>query len=437
MNKDFHLYATFMAAALAGYHDEDAKKIAFAAQMVDDFNETHSRLCHTVTGMGGTVVKSFWNTYFRNNNSSIFDISDTWMPFHFIPGKAILPNQHEDTSAAFACGFGNPIALVCGEIIPENKTGQEPLLPLERIGITMHVLADSYAHSSFTGLTCYYPRISENISVMFIDQEEGLDDYDHVPVVFSFLLTGIAYYGHGAAGHVPDLSWAKFSYTWKGFKPSSPIFRSNPDEFAKAFAKMVEILRLSRGNRPVENTASFTLKTVSDHLNETSFIKQTQGANLLFRNEAIREAKKLIPVDIDMKLRCSIPLTYLEAERLERIREQTIKVKSIVGREHIETDVKVSILLDEALKKISFDVESDTVFQDFYGQYKNDAWLSADKLNQEYEIYRDNTEKDAVFETQAQLHKDAVYRAIGINHNELVDLLKDEFAKAVRPGSWF
>lgn len=36
MNKDFHYYATYLAALLAGFSKEETDIIAYAAQFVDD-----------------------------------------------------------------------------------------------------------------------------------------------------------------------------------------------------------------------------------------------------------------------------------------------------------------------------------------------------------------------------------------------------------------
>ena len=40
MQKDFHYYATYCAAFLAGYSHEDALKIAYSAQLVDCCSRT-------------------------------------------------------------------------------------------------------------------------------------------------------------------------------------------------------------------------------------------------------------------------------------------------------------------------------------------------------------------------------------------------------------
>ena len=38
MNRDFHYYATYYAAILAGFAEDKAKKIAWAAEMVDELD---------------------------------------------------------------------------------------------------------------------------------------------------------------------------------------------------------------------------------------------------------------------------------------------------------------------------------------------------------------------------------------------------------------
>ena len=435
MNKDFHLYATFLAAKLAGYSTIHAKEIAFAAQMVDDFDETHSKTCHTVTGMAGKMLEAWKDTYFSGNNSSALDISDTWMPFHFIPMRPIPVNMAGNTSEAFACGCGNPMAEVCEFMIPKNSE-EQAALSLTRIGITMHVLADSFAHSGFAGITCYNPRIAEQISVEILDCREGLSASDHAPVAMSSLLQGTSYYGHGSAGHIPDLSWAKYYYGWKGGNQGSTFTRNNPNDFASAFEKMVHYLVRYRNHLPLAEAVSYRTEDVREYLERETERIQTEYRNIIFRNDAICYANGLIPGYIESKLSFAEPLITDEIEELANIREQMISVKSIVQGEETETDVKVGILIDESQGSLSFDVSSDKAFETFYTRNRNREWPSAEDLNKEYEMYRKLKSKDADYELQAARHKEAVYQAINMNYGRLKDLVEHEFEQAFRPISW-
>jgi len=189
MYKDFHYYGTYVAARYAGYAPNEAQTIAHSAQYVDD--SIHSRLinkgeqgidfqpiptCHTTGELCWTTIGS---------GPSISELHQVWVPFHFLPGNyrsQALPDpnssmrirnytgpQHDsgiftswnyDDRAKWEfklqCLPDSPISTaMINEIIDKYK-GQPHELHL--IGLRMHVLADTAAHSCIlcrnSGLAC-------------------------------------------------------------------------------------------------------------------------------------------------------------------------------------------------------------------------------------------------------------------------------------------
>lgn len=166
MNKDFHYYGTYYAARLAGYSREDAEEIAWAAQMVDDFTESNfGRMFHreNITYTCEALSETAYHELGRLsnvNNSELQKIRRIWVPFHFLPGNmkhelvngygfvTDLKNFSIDRDLPdFKCVCA-PNSELVGKMIQRITGNNTSLL---RIGIAMHVLADTWAHQLFVG----------------------------------------------------------------------------------------------------------------------------------------------------------------------------------------------------------------------------------------------------------------------------------------------
>jgi hypothetical protein len=100
MNRDFHYYATYVAACFADYSKEQAQIIAHAAQYVDD--SVRKRLLNKEDyGFDFQLIPTYHT--FKELGLSISgfigpspaELSQVWIPFHFLPGNyksQILPD---------------------------------------------------------------------------------------------------------------------------------------------------------------------------------------------------------------------------------------------------------------------------------------------------------------------------------------------------------
>lgn len=418
MHKDFHLYGTFLAAVMAGYNVNDAQDIAFAAQKVDEFGRDRAKVCYTETPMYSEVAKSIFKICFSQNIESAFSISRTWMPFHFVPRNPVGNSLENDNSIRFACGDGTPMTEICGKLIPGGED-EGDVINLERIGITMHVLADSYAHQEFVGITCKNPRIVQNIELLYGKQKEGLGAFDHVPVWMSKFLSGCCYYGHGSAGHIPDLSWAEYNYWWTGVpeikNAENQDWRSNPDIFVAAFLRMVDVMVQIRRGRDRESEQPFQPEKLLDFLRKGAGEIRRSYSNVLNWNDAVMAAEQSLSSD--------------EAREYEEAERETVKLHQYNDAgAYQEIEVTAGDLVGKRKKSNSFEESSDTLFKQFYKQVKKDDWPSAEQLELRYEDYLKDKKKDAVFEDAAVKHRAAVYHAIGIDDSGLKALLKWEFS---------
>jgi hypothetical protein len=407
MNKDFHLYGTYMAARDAGYDEKDAAQLAMSAQMVDDFMPEFSAENHTVTPMISKAMKAAFS------QAEKLDISNTWMPFHFIP-KHVYDSKGNFQS--FACGYGKPIKNITARLHSNSS--------LERIGITLHVLADSFAHQEFCGVTVNEIDVVENIQIFLGKEYPGLNTFDHVPVWLQWLFPKTAYFGHGSAGHVPDISWMKYYYCWKS--KGTPMLRENPALFTKAYQTMVEALINIRTNH--EAHIADVIKDDSPYnslhmyLEHESDKAQIALCNSMWENEAIHIAKEKIeespeyedhPLFPEMKPRKEIEseiITYYEMKN-----DFTLEEKS-------KTIGELYIMNEE---KIYFDESIDFLFKQLC--YENYGKELTDQLCSDYDTYlqsfKDSSANRIDFDQAARAHKEAVYAELGISKTDLAALV--------------
>ena len=146
MQEDFHYYATYCAAFLAGYTPEESREIAYSAQLVDCCSKTFIRKFKGPVTVATTQLQTeLADTH--TNIPGIQDITRIWASFHFLPGNlyAVLkrrPRVYMD-KYRLICDVNGP--LVRDTVILANKGGTEAC------GIAMHILADTWAHRYFAG----------------------------------------------------------------------------------------------------------------------------------------------------------------------------------------------------------------------------------------------------------------------------------------------
>lgn len=248
MHIDFHLYGTYLAARIAGFADTESRSIACAAQAVDDF----------ILGEYSSVREAFDTISLENKDI----IQTTWTLFHFLPAiarhKKLTSDEKESVQGMefFATGPNSFLSnrminslekLFNGtsEIVEKQVNRQKKLAAA---GVAMHVLADTYAHEGYSGLCSPY-NIIENVKIETSEGEKSLGVVStvlrHVPVwmaIKSYRLD----IGHGTAGHIPDISWAKYLYMQHISKVNK--IRDNTTVFASAFINMVKVLAKLRNN---------------------------------------------------------------------------------------------------------------------------------------------------------------------------------------------
>jgi hypothetical protein len=205
MNIDFHYGMIFIVARLAGLAPAQAQTVAHACQYVDD--ATTNGLLHFASG---ETFERFASAHemidYQNVNSD--DNRTVWAPFHFLPGG--VGGTFEERAV---CLQDSAIAR---DAVRHAIRAADQDNALHRLGVTLHVYIDTWAHKGFSGIS------SNGNAVHALTSEDMQPDTwlqrlkakaDHiVDAGKTFALTELLPLGHGAALHYPDMPWAKWHY---------------------------------------------------------------------------------------------------------------------------------------------------------------------------------------------------------------------------------
>ena len=257
MQDDFHYYATYCAAFLAGYTHEESQQICYSAQLVDLCSRTFLRKIGGPASAATTQLQLELMDA-RTDPAGLQDITRIWASFHFLP---------RDLYAEAPGGkrYRNKYRLICG---PNGELTADTVelakgRGLPAAGLAMHVVADTWAHQYFAGTPSlvinntdyYFYEIlgrGENSTDRKIDFRHSVsapDDIENGKYTNSVYQSSeyhIMNLGHGRAGHFPDYSWARYRYmpSWGAYRE---IVKDNPSDYYNAFCQMVYALKYLRG----------------------------------------------------------------------------------------------------------------------------------------------------------------------------------------------
>jgi hypothetical protein len=208
MQIDFHHAVTYVLARNANFTHEEAEVIAYAAQYVDDADSSKP-ICFHNGAMYQPIASSHPSADPANLDNSQNRM--TWLPFHFLPGNGNLPPGRSPSDRFIDRLVCTPDSQVARDMIrscmkdasdPERRDG------LQRLGITMHVYADTFAHQNFAG-------VRDGINDVDNVQETG--EIHHLPGgiqswLNSLLDQTVPPVGHGRALTFPDMPFLQWEY---------------------------------------------------------------------------------------------------------------------------------------------------------------------------------------------------------------------------------
>ena len=264
MQLDFHYYATYCAAVIAGYTHEESLDIAYCAQFTDCCSRT------LLSKIGGPRSAATTQLQLELMDAptdpvGLQDITRIWASFHFLPGD-LNANMDKKCSRRFLRKY----RLICntnGELLKDTVNlakGND----LEAVGLAMHILADTWAHRYFAGTPSLAINNTNYYFYEYVPDGDGFRerkiDFNHNPagkddpekgVYTNSLYQGeensIMNLGHGRAGHFPDYSFARYKYlpAWGGYME---IFKDNPSDYYNAFCQMVYAMGCLRSGSEFE-----------------------------------------------------------------------------------------------------------------------------------------------------------------------------------------
>ena len=267
---DFHYYATYCAAYLAGYSHEEALELCYSAQFVDCCTKSYlksiSASVHAATTQTQAELLDM-----RTDLSGLQDITRIWASFHFLP-KDLYAKTPRATKT-----YKNKYRLICG---PDGTLVADTVelakgKSIQAAGIAMHVLADTWAHQRFAGT----PSLAINMTdkkfeeILFDGSTRKLT-FKHAPglsddiekgvinsTVFNTSEYSILNLGHGHAGHLPDYSFITYKYmpAWDCYRE---CIKDNPSDYRQAFCQMIYAMKYLNGTVDVFETGKYDEEAV-------------------------------------------------------------------------------------------------------------------------------------------------------------------------------
>jgi hypothetical protein len=231
MQIDFHQSATYCIARLAGFSHQEAEVVAHCAQYVDD--ATHAGLIHFDNGALFQRTSSAHKKLDYRNFEALANHL-VWIPFHFLPGNGGLPAGQDPEGKFIHKLICRPNSPVAQEIVRECIQHQPQPYALHRLGIVMHVYADTWAHQGFAGVNHQVNQVSDLVD------DQGNPDREHrdrvekyfqkniLEQIASWFVSEALPLGHGAVLSHPDKLYLRWGYT-NGL--GETIKRDNPTDF--------------------------------------------------------------------------------------------------------------------------------------------------------------------------------------------------------------
>lgn len=231
MQIDFHHGVTYVVARLAGFEHEAASIIAYSAQYVDDaISDGFIRFDN------GALFQRISSAHKMLDYRNFEELANyrVWIPFHFLPGNGGLPAGQDPNGNFINKLICRPNSYVAQEMVRECIEQRHRPYGLHRLGITMHVYVDTWAHQGFAGVN---HRVNE--AKQLVDGD-GKPDRQLIDRLQNYFISEALPLGHGSVLSHPDKPFLRWGYTnGRGEK----ITRNNPQDFLVAADYMCQAMQ--------------------------------------------------------------------------------------------------------------------------------------------------------------------------------------------------
>jgi len=225
MQIDFHHAATYVVARLAGFNASEASIISYSSQYVDDAVDDS-----VIKFSNGAKFSRISTAHKMIDLNNVRDAENqrVWVPFHFLPGNNGLKADQKFVGRFIKKLVCKPDSFVAEDMIAKCIDDSEKPYALHRLGIAAHVLADTFSHQEFAGVSH-----DVNDVLKLDDGDDGKLDwlYDFFDKIKSSLINKALPLGHGAVLACPDLPYLRWNYQ-NGLHEN--IVKNNPVIFLEA-----------------------------------------------------------------------------------------------------------------------------------------------------------------------------------------------------------
>lgn len=187
MQKDFHFYAIYTLCRLSGLKREESKIIAYSSQHTDD-----AKYFHAINFENGGRFQQGMSAH-RFLTLKVFRKEvgyDIFVPFHFLPG-----GEGNCFWEKMLCRQNSEISKI---MISETLKSVKKPSGLHRLGISLHVYADTWAHQNFCGM-------KHSINNVTNLRDETNNEFEYLGQYLPEL-------GHANANKFPDIPYLEWGY---------------------------------------------------------------------------------------------------------------------------------------------------------------------------------------------------------------------------------
>ncbi len=234
MQIDGHHALTYIAARFAGFPQADAATIAYAAQYVDD--ATNAGVIKFDNGAMYSRVSSAHKMLDYRNSDALAN-HHVWIPFHFLPGNGNKPAGANPDGSFIRKLICYPDSAVARDMLKVCVADHDKPYGLHRLGITMHVYADTFAHQGFAGVN---HKVNE---AKLLNSNDKKLEKSFFGKIANFFVSEAFPLGHGAALSHPDRPYLIWEYR-NGLEEH--VSRNNPEIFITAIDKMCRAMQCYR-----------------------------------------------------------------------------------------------------------------------------------------------------------------------------------------------
>lgn len=268
MQIDGHHTMTYIAARLAGYNKRQANVIAYSAQYVDD--ATNAGTIHFKNGAIYNRISSAHKMLDYRNSDELAN-HQVWVPFHFLPGNGGQPAGANPDGSFIRKLVCRPDSHVARDMLRSCVADHNKPYALHRLGITMHVYADTWAHQGFAGVNHDINQVSKLKS-----DDPELDSSFFDKIANFFVSEGFPL-GHGAALSHPDRPSLVWQY--KSDLDKKLVKRDNAKIFIEAVDGMCRAMQCFRNADLSMDLESMDGLPAADSKKVLALIKSIKGSS--------------------------------------------------------------------------------------------------------------------------------------------------------------